>query len=195
METDPDIVQRKRLVRRRVLALRAAIEPAVREPGAGAAAKRLMGLPEVAGAGTVMAFASFGTEISTDPLASGLLASGRRLLVPLVQGTRMRAVEIHALEELAPGFRGVREPPPPGPAEAPAADVIVVPGVAFDGAGRRLGYGGGFYDVFLSEARGFRVGFCFDCQIVDEVPAGPDDLPVNAVVTEQRTIRAALTHR
>lgn len=185
-----DNLQRKRLLRRTVLAARGSISENERAAAAASATTRLLALPETDDATTVMAFASFGAEIQTDALVERLLSEGRRVLVPLVEGTRLRAVEIASLEDLAPGFRGIREPRQPGPAVAPVADVIVVPGVAFDATGRRLGYGGGFYDAFLAEARGFRAGFCFDCQLVDAVPADPHDLPVDAVVTQSRTVRA-----
>ena len=70
--------------------------------------------------------------------------------------------------------------------------MIVVPGVAFDARGGRLGYGGGFYDRFLASAGegAIRIGICFEVQVVDEVPMAGHDLRVDAVVTEQRVLRA-----
>lgn len=171
-----------------MLLARARIGASERAAAAEAAAARVLALPEVGAASSVMAFASFGTEIPTDPLVEGLLASARRVLMPLVDGRRLRAAPIASLSDLAPGYHGIREPAAPAAVE-PAADVILVPGVAFDSAGRRLGYGGGFYDEFLAEARGLRVGYCFDCQIVDAVPAGPGDAAVEIVVTEARVVR------
>jgi 5-formyltetrahydrofolate cyclo-ligase len=71
------------------------------------------------------------------------------------------------------------------------ADVILVPGVAYDEHGRRLGYGGGFYDGLLSEVTRpvLRIGLCFDLQIVDAVPAGEADEPVDVVISERRVVR------
>lgn len=148
-----------------------------------------MDLPEIANAKTVMGFASFGTEIPTDPLIEALLASGRGVLMPFVDGDRMRAARIERVADLAPGYRGIREPSPV-PVEA-EADAILVPGVAFDAAGRRLGYGGGFYDAFLAAARGTRIGLCFDVQIVEQVPVTGQDRPVAVIVTEKRILRPA----
>lgn len=80
----------------------------------------------------------------------------------------------------APGFSAC---PMISPADL---DVILVPGIAFTRAGRRLGRGGGYYDRLLAQcgARTARIGICFDCQIVDELPAEPHDQPVETVLTE-----------
>lgn len=137
----------------------------------------------------VMAFASFGTEIPTQSLVEAMLASSHRVLMPYVDGARMRAALIGAPDDLAPGYRGIAEPVAPVAIDPRPDTVILVPGVAFDRAGRRLGYGGGFYDSFLAANPGIRIGLCFEVQIVDEVPSEPHDLPVSAVVTEARIIR------
>lgn len=178
-----DISHQKRLMRRSHLALRARIGPQDRLAAGSSAARRVLDLPEVASAEIVLAFASFGSEITTQPLVAGLLASGRRVTMPYVDGGRMAAAEIGSVEDLAPGYRGISEPKAPR-VVAPVAQVIVVPGVAFDADGRRLGYGGGFYDEFLDAASGLRIGLCFECQITDRVPVEPHDLSVSIVVTE-----------
>jgi 5-formyltetrahydrofolate cyclo-ligase len=183
------IQDQKRLARRTTLARRSRVSIAARAQAGADAATLVLSLPEIDAAGTVMGFNSFGAEIPTDPLVSLLLRSGKRVLMPVVEGERLLAGEITSLEEMAPGYRGILEPALPK-GIPPVADVIIVPGVAFDAAGRRLGYGGGFYDVFLSAATGFRVGLCYDCQIVDEVPSEPHDQTVAVVVTESRVIRA-----
>lgn len=136
-----------------------------------------------------MAFASFGTEIPTQPMVHALLASARRVLMPFVDGARMRAAVVEAPDDLAPGSRGIPEPLDPVAVD-PGPDVaVLVPGVAFDEHGRRLGYGGGFYDSFLATTPALRIGVCFDCQIVAEVPVESHDLPVRVIVTERRVIR------
>jgi 5-formyltetrahydrofolate cyclo-ligase len=121
-----------------------------------------------------------------------VLASGKQLLIPYVDGAALRAAAIGSAEELAPGYRGIREPAARTPVSIEGSDVVLVPGVAFDPAGRRLGYGGGFYDAFLAGIPTSipRVGLCFDLQVVDEVPAGDGDERVGIVVTERRDFRA-----
>lgn len=136
---------------------------------------------------TVLAFASYSSEIPTEPLIDHLLTQSRRVLVPRVEGDRMLAVPIGSLEDLAPGYKGIPEPRPAA-STAPEAGVIIVPGVAFTAAGTRLGYGGGFYDRYLAEAAGIRIGLCYDFQIVEDLPAGPHDIPMDRIVTEARVI-------
>lgn len=186
-----ELAEAKRLVRRGALARRRRMTEAEREAAGAAVAVRVLALDEVAAAGVVLAYAATGAEVPTDGLIERLLASGVRVLLPAVDGDRIRAREISSLADVAPGYRGIREPLPRPAAVAPAADVILVPGVAFDATGRRLGYGGGFYDRYLAAARGFRAGLCYEAQVVEEVPAGPDDEPVDIVVTEARTLRVA----
>jgi 5-formyltetrahydrofolate cyclo-ligase len=99
-------------------------------------------------------------------------------------------VESFGPDDLAAGPRGVREPRRRRPVEAADLDVVVVPGVAFDGAGARLGRGAGFYDRFLHAlpARVWRVGVAFDLQILERVPTEGHDARLDLVVTETRTL-------
>ncbi len=186
---------RKATVRRLTLAARSRLTPSERAAGGEAVAERVAALPEADAARAVLGFASFGTELPTDPVMAWVLASGRRLLMPFVDGETLRAAEVRSVEELAPGFRGIREPIARVAVDASEADVVLVPGVAFDARGRRLGYGGGFYDAFLAGVgrRAPRVGLCFDLQIVDEVPAGDGDESVDVIVTQDRVIRPQKT--
>jgi len=74
-------------------------------------------------------------------------------------------------------------------------DVVVVPGVAFDPDGNRIGYGGGYYDRFLIQVpRAWRIGVCYDLQLIKEVPRADHDVPVDAVVTEAKTILLRKAH-
>jgi 5-formyltetrahydrofolate cyclo-ligase len=186
-----DLAARKATVRRLALARRGRLGAGEREAAGIAIAGRLLELPEIGEVDAVLGFASFGTEVPTDPAMESILRAGKRLLVPYVDGTALRAAEVRSVDELAPGFRGIREPVARVPVDALVAGVVLVPGVAFDDRGRRLGYGGGFYDGFLRTIgkRIPRVGVCFDVQIVDEVPAGSEDEMVTVIVSERRVIR------
>lgn len=188
-----DLLARKATIRRSVLARRARLTPAERAAAARAIGERLAALPEVSAAGVVLGFASFGTEVPTEEIMETVLRAGKRLLLPYVDGEFLRAAEVRSVAELAPGYRGIREPAERAPVGASAAEAIVVPGVAFDPAGHRLGYGGGFYDAFLAGCprRIPRVGIAFDLQVVDEVPVAARDETVDIVVTETREIRCA----
>ncbi|MHB8513501.1 MAG: 5-formyltetrahydrofolate cyclo-ligase [Actinomycetota bacterium] len=183
-----DIDQRKKILRRSVLAKRGSLTDQARRIASEAATKHLLETPEVGAASSVLMFCSFGHEISTDGLIDRLLQRGTQVLVPWVDHGSLAATRISSMQELEPGFRGIREPVNRVAVE-PNADVILVPGVAFDAEGHRLGYGGAFYDDFLPTTRGFRIGLCFDCQIAEAIPVDAHDERVDLVVTESGTLR------
>ncbi|MGH2785082.1 MAG: 5-formyltetrahydrofolate cyclo-ligase [Actinomycetota bacterium] len=191
MTSGDEISIRKASLRRLVLTRRSRILPADRDAAGIAVATTVAVLDEVVRATDVLGFASFGTELPTDPVMGAILDAGKRLLLPYVEGERLCAAEVRSVEDLAPGYRGIREPVERTPVDLSLAQVVLVPGVAFDERGSRLGYGGGFYDGLLSEIpRSIpRVGVCFDLQVIEDVPAGSRDEPVDLVVTERRLIR------
>ncbi len=142
-------------------------------------------------AGLVLAYLSFGSEVQTRGLVRDAWAAGKRVAVPRCDAAarRMAWVELDSLEGLVPGAFGIEEPP----ADAPALDdgrlgedtVALVPGLLFDRAGMRLGYGGGYYDRFLAGFAGTSLGICRASQLVGSLAGlgalGPRDLPVDVV--------------
>lgn len=177
----------KRLLRRRAHRTRNRIPPETREPAEARILERVLALPELSEPTTVLGYVSIRSEVGTPALLAGLGAAGHTVLLPRVEpdgGLTAR----HATN-LEPGAFGI--PEPTGPA-VPWAEIAValVPGLAFDRAGHRLGYGGGYFDRTLAAFRGAIVGIAFSCQILDEVPAGPDDVDVDRIVTEDELIVA-----
>lgn len=139
---------------------------------------------------TVMVYLAHGMELNLDQAISRLLEQGLTIAVPEVSETEnlMRPVQLATLSASALNVDrfGIRVPSKPHKVELPALDVVVVPGIAFDRSGARLGRGGGFYDRFLkSLPEGtMRVGACFSSQLLEQIPTDPHDLPVGLVVTE-----------
>lgn len=186
----------KKALRSRVLAARDALAPASRAAGSRAIASRIAALPAFDGAVTVLATLPFGSEWDSRPLAQVALDRGKALLLPRVDPAA-RTLVLHRVADLdadvVRGYLGVPEPSPEAPVARPSeVDCVLVPGVAFDAAGRRLGYGGGFYDRLLPQLRAgvARIAGAFDVQIADEVPAGAHDVAVDAIVTPTRTLAA-----
>jgi 5-formyltetrahydrofolate cyclo-ligase len=184
----------KRALRARVLAARDALDPMARAAGARAIASRIAALPSFDGATTLLATLPFGSEWDVRPLAQAALDRGKTLVLPRVDATA-RVLVLHRVADLdtdvLPGFRGIAEPSPRAPVVRPVeVDCVLVPGIAFDAAGRRLGYGGGYYDRLLPELRPGvpRIAGAFDVQVVDTVPAGGHDAAVDVVVTPTRTL-------
>jgi len=187
----------KRAVRRAVLAGRDAIPPERRTAMGARVAERFLSLPEVEAAGTVMLFWAFGSEVPTGPMIARLHARGVDVALPRIEDGELVPIRYAPGDPTTEVYFGAREPAV-GEAIAPAAiDVVTVPGVAFDRRGRRVGYGGGYYDRFLAGLRGgpgapppFTASPAFAVQVVEEdLPAGAFDLPVDVIVTDEETIR------
>ncbi len=184
----------KSALRERLLAVRAGIPPAAREAASRSIAARLSTLPAWQRARTVALHASLGAEVDTAELARLALDAGKEVAWPRTSaaGPLMEFAPC-AASELVPGPSRALEPPrsaPPLPLES--IDLVVVPGVAFDARGGRLGRGRGHYDATLSRLRpdAARVGIAFDEQVVERVPTEPHDAPLDVVVTPSRLLVA-----
>jgi 5-formyltetrahydrofolate cyclo-ligase len=189
-----DLKRAKRDVRRRVLALRDATDPAARDRAAADVTQRVLALPEIEGATTVLAFSSFRSELPMLPLIEALVARDIRVGLPVIVGTD---IEAHAWKPGDPTTTtsfGAEEPAEGVLVDPSSIDVILTPAVAVDRTGRRVGYGGGFYDRFLPRTRhdARRIAVVLAEQLVDEaLPAGSFDLRVDAIVTPEEVIRCA----
>jgi 5-formyltetrahydrofolate cyclo-ligase len=187
--------ERERL-RRAAVARRNGLAPATREALSRAMTERLWGLPEVAGARTLLVSLSVGSEVSTQPLVAEARRRGLRVAVPvtLTAERRLLPTELPADDRLVAGPFGILEPGPEArvPVEVDRLDLAVVPGAAFDPQGNRLGWGAGYYDRLLADIRPDApiVALAFECQLVSAIPVKPHDVPVDVIVTERRVIRS-----
>jgi 5-formyltetrahydrofolate cyclo-ligase len=186
-----DLLEAKEALRRRMLAARNAIPAAERMRRSEEIARRVMTLPEARSAGRVFTFLSFGSEVSTEPLIAAFRDAGARVAVPVLEGLRMEAADLVVGAALVPSGYGAMEPAERVPVPPEEIDLVVAPGLAFDRSGRRLGYGGGYFDGFLARTRPdcAVVAIGFAEQVVDSVPVGPADRTVRVVVTDAEVIR------
>ena len=182
----------KLAMRRQVQAARDALDLAFRAAASEAIATRVAAFPEYASSAAVLLTLPFRSEWDTLALVRAALAAGKTVAVPRVDKAS-RMLELHAIADpqadIVASDQGIPEPRPACPrVPRDAIDFVLVPGVAFDLAGRRLGYGGGYYDRLLPllSPRALRVAGAFEIQLVDRVPAAPHDLAVDAIVTESR---------
>jgi len=168
--------------------------------------KRLFSLERFEKADTVMAYMSFGNEVSTEQLIVQCLRSGKKIVVPRVEksmsdgsGGVVKSLGVYEIKEagkhMVTGYMGIVEPDASvlrkvDPLEI---DFVIVPGVAFDIARNRIGYGGGYYDRFLRTLRPdcLKAAVAFELQVFDSIPAAEYDLPVDVIVTEDRIISTA----
>jgi 5-formyltetrahydrofolate cyclo-ligase len=190
--TGPALHEAKRVMRNEVIAARDALTPAQHRSASQAIAARIAALPSFTAAHCILLTLPFRSEWDTRPLIAAAQASGKVVALPRVDGdTRM--LDLHAVRDVArdtaPGYRGIHEPAIGLPrVERADIDWVLVPGVAFDVAGRRLGYGGGYYDRLLAllSPQAPRVAGAFDLQVVAAAPAAPHDLIVDVIATETR---------
>lgn len=189
------VQQRKREIRKKVQEERDSLSPRERTARSAAVLDRLWSLEDFREADTVFFFISFRSEVDTVPMIKQALAEGKRVCLPYTYTDSKQMVASHVLDfenDLEPGNYDIMEPRPESirPIPPEEIDIIVMPGVAFDVDGRRLGYGGGYYDRFLNQCRDdcLRVAPCFDLQVIDEVPCSDHDHHIHMIVTEKRVI-------
>ncbi|MGE5577335.1 MAG: 5-formyltetrahydrofolate cyclo-ligase [Syntrophothermus sp.] len=208
-QTEEKRRQLKKEQRRQVLAIRKELPPEEIAKYSEEIRKRFLALPQVQAARTVMAYLDTRNEVQTLELIAELLKMGKRVGVPitLLAERRLIVSELVDLEEdLQTGTFGIREPKPGRERPLPTAelDLIIVPGVAFDPAGGRIGYGGGFYDRFLLEMQQMQgqqrpdaptseqpaplVALAFELQVLEHVVREPHDFLIDWIVTEERLI-------
>jgi 5-formyltetrahydrofolate cyclo-ligase len=157
--------------------------------------QRLFQLQEFGDARTVSMYLHAGSEVRTSAILNWCLARGKRIIVPITDKANRRLVfsELRAPEkELELGTFGIFEPKPESlrPVRLEEAQVVLVPGVAWDLHGYRIGYGGGYYDRSINSLRShlLTIGLAYEFQIVREIPTTRYDSPVHKMVTERRTI-------
>jgi 5-formyltetrahydrofolate cyclo-ligase len=178
---------------------RAALSESERRASSAAASARLLALPELTAvrgrASAIAGYVAAKGEIDPSPALAEAAAGGARIALPRLAAEVPR-LRFHRADAapLTPGRFGLLEPPAAAP-EVPLdeLDVVIVPGLAFDAEGRRLGFGGGYYDGAFGSGsrRAALIGLCYDFQIVAGCPAGDGDVPVDVVVTEARVLRPA----
>ena len=188
--TSGTLKREKRRIRREVLERRDAAPAALREGWGERIAERTIELPEIQAATIVMVFSSFGSEVPTGPLIERLRERGVTVALPRIEEGDLVPIAFAPGDPVRQTSFGALEPIGPNSLDPSSLDVIGVPGVVFDRDGRRVGYGGGYYDRFLRDLTAFRVGIAFSLQVIEgRLPAGSFDLPVHAIVTEEETIR------
>ena len=156
---------------------------------------RLIALPDYQGAGSIMFYVSSGSEVNTREMIESALNNNLRVAVPLVRPEvgEMKAILITDLDhDLSPGFKGIMEPEYDSDHELASAelDLIIVPGVAFDVSGNRIGMGKGYYDRFLSRLspKVKKIALAFERQIVPAISDDDNDVKMDMIITEDRVI-------
>ena len=185
-------METKRDIRKMMTALRAAMSEKERAEAGRLIAARLFSSKVYEDAGTVCCYASFGSEVPTEEIIEESLRRGKCAAVPKVTGKqKMKFALIHSMADLKAGFHGIPEPES-WCREIPKCGsklLVIVPGVVFDRAGNRIGYGGGYYDKFFAKVDTIRMGIGYSEQIVDELVHEEYDKKLNYLLTDKGIIK------
>ena len=175
-----DLAAAKSALRRRLIAARAELTETQRADAGRTLRDAVLGLPQAQMAGTVASYFSIGSEPGTHGLVYALWKRGSYVLLPLLRPDMdLDWASYEGPDSLRPGPHGLAEPtaPPRGPGAVASADLVIIPALAVDRSGARLGRGGGSYDRALARV-GTQVptiALIYDSELLDEVPAGPHD--------------------
>jgi 5-formyltetrahydrofolate cyclo-ligase len=179
-------------LRTRMRGVRKALPAEARAARSARIAERVIALDEWIAARTVMLFVSMPLEVDTGPLERAARAAGKRIAAPRMgePGLEVRAWD-EGMSVALTGRMQVPEPPDTAPfVDASEIDLVVVPALALDDRGARIGYGAGLYDGLLPRlSRALRVGICFDFQRIAEVPETEGDQRLHVIVTDERVVR------
>lgn len=132
---------------------------------------------------TLYGYLPYNQEVRTIPILKQALRDGKQVAVPKVYGDTMNFILLEDLTQVAKGYAGIPEPIADDPVAQDPAALVLMPGLAFDPQGHRIGYGGGFYDKFLAqEPEHPTVALCYDFQVLPHLDTQEFDIPVDLVL-------------
>lgn len=132
---------------------------------------------------TIYGYLPYNQEVCTVPILEQAIRDGKTVAVPKVYGETMRFIVLEDLSQVETGYAGIPEPVADAPVAGDPTALVLMPGLAFDASGNRMGYGGGFYDRFLAqEPEHPTVALCYGFQMVASIPTDSYDIPVDLVL-------------
>ena len=148
-------------------------------------AEKLFSTEQYKQAESLYAYLSINQEVRTAPIIERAWADGKRVAVPKIRGEEMLFIWIDSFDALVEGRYGIPEPASDGPVAGDETALMLMPGLAFDQTGRRIGYGGGFYDRYLARhPKHPTIALCYDFQLRERLEADAHDVPVDLVITD-----------
>ena len=132
---------------------------------------------------SINGYLPYNQEVRTEPMLEQAIKDGKQVAVPKVFGDEMKFIWLDELDRVEKGYSGIPEPIDDGPVADDPTALVLMPGLAFDPAGHRIGYGGGFYDKFLAaEPDHPTVALCYDFQVMEHLDTEEFDIPVDMVL-------------
>lgn len=181
----------KNLIRKQMKQLRADMTRTERFEKSMQIFEKLITVPEFKRADRIYTYVSMDNEIDTIMLINYSLSIEKRVFVPRVSGKDMEFYEISDISELSPGYMGIYEPDINGKEpDYSRTGFMCMPGLAFDRSYNRIGYGGGFYDRYLSvENKLYKAALAYEAQLLESIPAQDGDVRPDMIVTEESIYR------
>lgn len=149
-------------------------------------------LEEIKSASKFMLYSDFRNEVATKKFINFLIKNNKEIYLPVTikENKTLIPKRIFSIDDLNFGAYGILEPKDNAPSISPyALDIVIVPGSVFDNSGFRTGYGGGYYDKFLSNSSAIKIGVCFDFQLVDTVFPEEHDKKMDIIITESKILK------
>lgn len=152
--------------------------------------QRLFRVESVKSAETVCTFISAFKEPDTVEIIKELWKQGKKVVVPItdIESGTLSLSYISSMDDMTKGAYGILEPKTVHTADETDIDVILVPGLAFDRNGERMGFGKGYYDRLLENSKAVKIGLCYDFQILEKIPTESHDVPMNFIITEKEIL-------
>lgn len=173
----------KAALRAQIRAKKRALSAQQVEAASARLAAQLFAHPAYQNAKSIYGYLSYNQEVRTGPILRRAQQDGKRVAVPKVFGETMRFLWLDDLADIAPGAYGIPEPISDGPEADDETALILMPGLAFDPAGHRCGYGGGFYDKYLAQhTRHVTLALCYEFQLFSQLEVDAYDIPVQHVL-------------
>lgn len=183
----------KKALRKRIAEQKRAMTPEQIEAASQRLAERLFQTDAYQNALSIYGYLSYNQEIRTLPILRRAMIDGKRVAVPKVYGDEMRFIWMDDLSLVAPGYYDIPEPIADGPVADDELALMLMPGLAFDPEGHRVGYGGGFYDRYLAAHPDHKlVALCYGFQLVDHLDCEAHDIPVHRVIPDEETRAVSL---
>jgi 5-formyltetrahydrofolate cyclo-ligase len=173
----------KKALRDAIRAQKRAMTEAQIQSASEALGKLFLASEQYKNAKTIYGYLPYNQEVRTTPMLAQALKDGKQVAVPKVYGDEMRFILLTDLSQVEKGYSNIPEPVADGPIANDPTALVLMPGLAFDKAGHRIGYGGGFYDRFLAEEPNHpTLALCYAFQILPSIETEEFDIPVDCVL-------------
>ena len=173
----------KKELRKKIREQKRAMTPLQIESASQKLAELFLKTEQYRHAKTLYGYLPYNQEVRTVPILEQALADGKKVAVPKIYGDEMRFIYLPDLSQVEKGYSGIPEPVADGPEGDDPTALVLMPGIAFDEEGHRIGYGGGYYDKFLAKEPDHpTVALCYEFQMFPHLDVEEHDIPVNLVL-------------